>query len=303
MRIIDSETHPINPAGLADCYALDVPWRFPYIPGALPSALPTAREAVAANHYEDHTADLLARMDEHGVDTALIMRGAWPANNADLARLVAEYPDRFVAFAGWDGAFPIGSPPRESAGALQALEEGLKTHGCKGVGEFELGRFVPLPPEQAYLGYVPTWEVCQKYAAPVLFHTGYDGSPVPIPYRNPIYLEPLATEFPEVPLLLAHMGRYDISFFEGALMLARKRRNVYLTTTNSRTEFIERAVEELGAERLIWGSDWSLQHGVLGARKGWDVHAHNLDAVRRARIEDREKELILGENLGNLLGI
>jgi predicted TIM-barrel fold metal-dependent hydrolase len=87
------------------------------------------------------------------------------------------------------------------------------------------------------------------------------------------------------------------------MMLARKNANVYLTTSNTRTDFIERAVAEIGAERLIFGSDWSMQHGILGEQQGFDVYAKNLDAVRNARIDESEKALILGENLAGLLGI
>jgi predicted TIM-barrel fold metal-dependent hydrolase len=126
---------------------------------------------------------------------------------------------------------------------------------------------------------------------------------VPIPYRNPIHFEPLAAEYPDVPIILAHMGKHDTWFFEGALMLARKRDNVYLSTSNTRREFVARAVEEIGAERLIWGSDWSMQHGILGLRQGFDVHAINLDVVRQAGLSEDEQRLILGENLARLLGL
>jgi predicted TIM-barrel fold metal-dependent hydrolase len=76
-----------------------------------------------------------------------------------------------------------------------------------------------------------------------------------------------------------------------------------LTTSNTRREFIERAVEEIGAERLIFGSDWSMQHGIVGGKKGFDVYTHNLAAVLDAKISESEKALILGENLARLLGI
>jgi predicted TIM-barrel fold metal-dependent hydrolase len=116
-------------------------------------------------------------------------------------------------------------------------------------------------------------------------------------------LEPLAFAFPEVPIMVAHMGKYDQTFFEYAMMLARKCTNVYLTTSNTRREFVERAVGEIGAERLIFGSDWSMQHGILGERQGFDVYEKNLDIVRDAAIDDAEKALILGGNLASLIGI
>jgi predicted TIM-barrel fold metal-dependent hydrolase len=282
---------------------MNTKWRYPYIPGALPQIRTVVAESVRAGHFDDLTATLIDRMDRHGVEKAVIMRGAFPARNADLAAIVAKHPDRFAAFAAWDTESPVGNPPRESPKGLEAVERGLTEHGCLGVGEVELSRFAPLSPENAWQGYVPTLEICRKHGKPIMFHTSYDGGKVPMQYKNPIMLEPLAFEFPDVPILVCHMGKYDTTFFEYAMMLARKCQNIYLTTSNTRTAFIERAVEEIGPERLIFGSDWSMQHGILGERNGFDVYEKNLDAIRSARLDEGEKTLILGENLAGLLGI
>jgi predicted TIM-barrel fold metal-dependent hydrolase len=304
MRILDSEAHPLNPSGIDCCYPTQPKWRYPYIPGASANLRNVVAESVRKGAFDNLTKELLERMDRHGVEKTVIMRGNFPARNADLAAIVARHPDRFASFASWDLEIPVGSPPREGPKGLEALERGFTEHGCVGAGEFGLPRFEPLHPEQAWLGYVPTLELCRKHnRKPVMFHTGYDGGKVLSGYKNPIMLEPLAFEFPDVPILVAHMGKYDTTFFEYAMMLARKCSNVYLTTSNAKQEFIERAVEEIGAERLIFGSDWSMQHGILGERQGFDVYEKNLDAVRKARLGEREKALILGENLAALLGI
>ena len=304
MRIIDSEAHVLNPAGIECCYPTSPQWRYPYIPGALPTLRGVVAESVKKGAFDNLTDALLKRMDRHGIEKAVIMRGNYPARNADLAAIVAKHPHRFVSFAGWDLEAPIGNPPRESPKALAALERGFTEHGCKGAGEFGLPRFEPLAPDVAWQGFVATLELCRKHGGkPVMFHTGYDAGRVLSGYKNPIHFEPLEFEFPDVPIMIAHMGKYDLTFFEYAMMLARKCPNIYLTTSNTRTEFIERAVEEIGAERLIFGSDWSMQHGILGEKQGFDVIEKNLTAVRRARISDTEKALILGENLARLIGI
>ena len=303
MRILDSEAHAINPTGIEGCYPMKPQWRYPYIPGPSPSLRGVVADSVAKGRFDDLTDQLLARMDLHGVEKTVIMRGAFPARNADMAGIVKKHPDRFVAFSGWDLESPIGNPPREGPKGLEALERGFTEHGFLGAGEFDLARFMPLPPEQAWQGYVPSMELCRKHKKPIMFHTSYDGGKVPMAYKNPIMLEPLAFEFPDVPILVCHMGKYDVTFFEYAMMLARKNSNVYLTTSNTRQDFIERAVAEIGAERILFGSDWSMQHGILGERQGFDIYGKNLDAVRNARIDEAEKALILGENLAALLGI
>ncbi len=303
MRILDSEAHALNPAGIDCCYPMQPKWRYPYIAAPSPQIRTMIAEAVHAEKYDDYTDVLLDRMNKHEVEKTVIMRGAFPALNADLAAIIAKHPDRFVGFSGWDAEAPVGNPPRESAKGLAALERGFTEHKFLGAGEFELSRFSPYPPEQAYIGYVPSMEVCRRHKKPIMFHTSYDGGKVLMAYKNPINLEPLAFEFPDVPILVCHMGKYDLTFFEYAMMLARKCQNVYLTTSNAKMEHIERAVAEIGPERLIFGSDWSMQHGILGERQGFDVYQENLDAVRKSRLDKSEQSLILGENLAHLLGI
>ncbi|MEP7365923.1 MAG: amidohydrolase, partial [Acidobacteriota bacterium] len=60
--------------------------------------------------------------------------------------------------------------------------------------------------------------------------------------------------------------------------------------SNPTSGFVEMAVRELGAARVIYGSD-------VGGRS----FASQLSKVLSARISDAEKELILGGNLRRLL--
>ena len=303
MRIIDSETHVINPSGIDCCYPMQIKWRWPYIPAPSKNLAAVVAESISQNKFDDISDALIGHMDRYEIDQSVIMRGAFPAKNSELDRIARRHPGRFLVFGSWDLEPVVGDPPHESAAGLEALERGFIDHNCLGAGEFELGRFQPLPPERSYLGFVPTMEICNKHKKPIMFHTGYDGAHAALAYKNPLMLEPLAIDFPDVSIMVAHMGKYDITYFEYAMMLARKCSNIYLTTSNTRTEFITRAVEEIGPERIIFGSDWSMQHGILGIQRGIDVHDRNLRAVREAKIDESEKALILGENLANLLGI
>ncbi len=302
-RIIDSETHPIFPAGLDRCYPMDQPWRFPQVPARLPEAAGIVRDALAEGRFSSIADELLARMDEHGIEKSVVMQGVFPAPNAMLADLVKAHPDRLVAFACWDQHGSLPSAAEEAPAALAALEQGLETGAFRGVGELVLSRFHGLPPDQAYRGYLPTFELCRRYRAVAMFHGGYEGGTHPIPYSNPLYLEPLADAFPDVPLIVAHMGRQDVTFFEAALMLARKYPHVHLTTSLTRPDFVARVVEELGAERVLFGSDWSILLGPRARTKGIDVHACHLELIEAAALSERDRELILGESLARLLDL
>ncbi len=282
---------------------MHIPWRYPFLPPPAPDGPSIVGPALARREFDVIADQLLAHMDKHGIEKTVIMRGLFPALNATLGELVATHPDRFIAFGSWELEPLTGSPPRESDSGLKALEESLQSPAFRGAGEYDLGRFNAVPPEQAYTGFIPTLELCRTYGAPIMFHMCWDPGPIPTKYKDPLMLEPLVQQFPDVNFMIAHMGKYDTTYFESALMLARKFPNVLLTTSTTRMEFVERAVDELGAERIVFGSDWSIQHGILGLEKGYDIYERNLDIVRNARIGDGDKRLILGENLAKLLNI
>jgi predicted TIM-barrel fold metal-dependent hydrolase len=103
--------------------------------------------------------------------------------------------------------------------------------------------------------------------------------------------------------MIGHMGGRYVRHFEAALMLAHRHRNVYLTTPNTLPEFIARAVAEIGAERIIWGSDWAWR-SVKGPAPTTELgHASNLAVLERAGLTPAQKEAILGRTLADLLGI
>ncbi|MEF2072897.1 amidohydrolase family protein [Consotaella aegiceratis] len=63
----------------------------------------------------------------------------------------------------------------------------------------------------------------------------------------------MAERFPDVPLSMAHMG-----FFwsvDRAIAFARQYPNLYLETSRAPIFEIQTAILELGADKVIWGTD------------------------------------------------
>jgi predicted TIM-barrel fold metal-dependent hydrolase len=200
------------------------------------------------------------------------------------------------------------------------MEKGVRDLGFKGIGELILERFSPAAPSDLYVELRPIMDVCRKYRVPVFIHTGYDPVtfrlkrstddanswsylPAPLRYRDPIYLDDVALEYPDVPIIVAHMGGRFLRHFEGALMLAFRHKNVYLTTAGAPSEFIARAAEEVGADRMIWGSDWawrSVKGNTPADRLG---QARNFASLENAQLSAAQKEAIVGKTLASLLGI
>jgi predicted TIM-barrel fold metal-dependent hydrolase len=70
----------------------------------------------------------------------------------------------------------------------------------------------------------------------------------------------IAEEYPRIQFIMAHIGGYQQWFnpLQG-VAVARQYPNVSVETSQVTVKFIERAVKELGAERIIFGSDGPAQ--------------------------------------------
>ena len=107
---------------------------------------------------------------------------------------------------------------------------------------------------------------------------------------HPLAIGALARRFPDVTVLMDHMGYRE--WVSDAIEAARDNPNVYLGTTIAAFEpvTIERAMRELGPERIVYGSNWPNLYSDLA-----------VEAIRRAKFGREAEELILGGNLARIL--
>jgi len=105
---------------------------------------------------------------------------------------------------------------------------------------------------------------------------------------TPLDLAALAGRHPDVPLICGHTG----GDWERGIRAIRSSANVSIGIGGSdpTAGFVEMAVRELGAERIIYGSD-------IGGRS----FASQLAKVRGAEIPEAAKRMILGGNLKRML--
>lgn len=100
------------------------------------------------------------------------------------------------------------------------------------------------------------FEFAARHRALVLAHTGQ-------PYSLPMDFIPMANEFPEMSLILAHLGNCpDPSGPDPTLQVraiqASKKGNVYVDTSSVQSilpGLIEWAVGEIGSDRILYGTD------------------------------------------------
>ena len=71
----------------------------------------------------------------------------------------------------------------------------------------------------------PVYEYCQKRGLPILFHQGTTfPRRAPLKYASPLHLEDVALAYPDLSLIIAHMGH---PWMDETIVLIRKQPNVY----------------------------------------------------------------------------
>ena len=101
----------------------------------------------------------------------------------------------------------------------------------------------------------PLWERAVDYGMPVLFHTGLvmpsaEGRGLQVSSWNmqPLQVEPITREFPELKVILAHLG---VSQNMDAAEMARMRTNVYVDITGEPGGWRER-MKMIGLDHWLW---------------------------------------------------
>lgn len=109
---------------------------------------------------------------------------------------------------------------------------------------------------------------------------------------HPLQIGALCRRFPEVPVIMDHMGYRE--WGHDAIIAAQDNPNLYLGTTIASFEpgFVARAIQELGPERVIYGSNLPALYSDLA-----------VEALRRQKLGRVVEELLFGGNLARLLGM
>lgn len=140
----------------------------------------------------------------------------------------------------------------------------------------------------------PLYAQAESLQIPVMVHTGssvFKGSR--LKYGDPIYLDDVAVDFPELNIILVHSGRGF--WYERAFWLARLHANVYMEVAGLPPQNLLNYFPELErvADKVLFGTDWpGVKHIVA-----------NIEAIRALPITDKAKEKILGGNAAKILGL
>ncbi|MBB1021292.1 amidohydrolase, partial [Dietzia sp. E1] len=155
-------------------------------------------------------------------------------------------PDMAAWLNAWSAEFASRHPdclhtatffPEPTAGAYvrDAVDAGARVFKS----HIQVGEYDPRDPLLD-----PVWGVLSEAQVPTVIHCG--SGPVAGEFTGPEPVAAMLERFPELPLIVAHMGMGEYSDF---LDLAERYENVYLDTTMAFTDFVEETTPFPPAER------------------------------------------------------
>ncbi len=172
--------------------------------------------------------------------------------------------------------------PEYKKESLDEIERAVNEYGMLGI-KLECGCVCTDPQ------YRPILEKAESLALPILQHTWFKATGC-IPGESiPSDIAVSAKTFPNVTLIMAHMG----GDWQRGIKAVRSLSNVLVDTSGSIVDcgMIETAVKELGAGRILFGTD-------LPDIDFWS----NLGKIEGAEISQKQKRSILYENAARLFG-
>jgi hypothetical protein len=213
--------------------------------------------------------DYLRRASEAGISRTVLFaafHSDYAVANREVARIIARQPERFIGFA-------FINPSRDRGRVLNMVREAVQRHGFRGLKVHRHDARI-------------TREVCEvarAFRLPILYDVMGEVSGV----------ELVATEYPEVPFIIPHLGSFaDDWRAQRALLepLARLR-NVFADTSGVRRfDMLEEAVRRAGAHKILFGTDGPWLHPAVELAK-----------VRALRLSPEDEQRVLGGNLLRLI--
>ncbi len=211
-----------------------------------------------------------------------------PANE-EVAELAAAHSDVLIPFASVD-------PARGAAGVRLARRL---------IEEYAVRGFKFHPSVQAFYpndrSAYPLFEVIQEHGLVALFHTGQTGvgagqrggGGIRVKYANPLHLDDVAADFPDMDIVLAHPS---FPWQDEALSVATHKPRVHIDLSGWSPKYfppqLVQYANTLLREKVLFGSDFP----VITPER-W------MSDFERLEIKPEVRPLILKENAARLFGL
>ena len=217
------------------------------------------------------------------------LTGRPPVPNDEVAAFAAENNDFMIAFASVD--------PMRGKEAVDEATRLIKSGSIRG---FKLH-----PPLQQFhandKAAYPFYEVVNQAKLPVLFHTGHSGigtgmrggGGVRLKYGNPMEVDDVAVDFPDMPIILAHPS---FPWQDEAISVCLHKPQVYIDLSGWSPKYFPpiliQYANTLLKRKMLFGSDYPM---ITPDR--W------MSDFAGIPIKDEVRPLILKENAARLFGL
>ena len=222
---------------------------------------------VAGHSYDIPALESL--LDEAGIDRAVLMPPVTykPDNYWMIEQIHSN--SRFIPCALLN--------PQFGDKAVEELELGVREWGIQGLKLMPTKHGFQVARNFAY----PLMAKCTELGIPVSIHS--EGG-----YAHPLAIAALAREFPEVPVIMDHMGyRYWVT---DAIEAAKQVPNIYLATTAvMEPHFIAQAIDNVGVERIVFGSNGPMV-----------IPKMQIEVIKFLQLPPEDEAKILGGTLAEL---
>jgi predicted TIM-barrel fold metal-dependent hydrolase len=240
------------------------------------------RHELAAYYRERKIGCVVFTVDER-------LTGRPPIPNDEIAAFAAENADIMFAFASVD-------PTR----GKDAVNEAKRLIAAGGIRGFKLH-----PPLQQFHAndpaVYPFYEVLNEAKLPVIFHTGHSGIGTGMPggggvrlkYGNPMDIDDVAVDFPDMPIIMAHPS---FPWQDEAISICLHKPQVYIDLSGWSPKYFSPTLVQyantLLKHKVLFGSDYPLI-----APDRW------LADFEKIAVKDEVRPLILKENAMRLFGL
>jgi predicted TIM-barrel fold metal-dependent hydrolase len=217
------------------------------------------------------------------------LTGRRQVTNDEVVRFAADNADIAIAFASLD---PTRGPEavREAKRLIATGHiHGLKLH----------------PPAQQFFAndpiVYPLYDVFAEARLPVLIHTGHSGIGTGVPggggirlkYGNPIAVDDVAVDFPELPIIMAHPS---FPWQDEAISVCLHKPTVYIDLSGWSPKYFSPTLVQyansLLKQKVLFGSDYP-----------WITPDRWLADFEKIAIKDEVRPLVLKENAMRLFGL
>ncbi|MGH7771000.1 MAG: amidohydrolase family protein [Candidatus Binatia bacterium] len=216
--------------------------------------------------------------------------GLIPVPNDHIAGAMRKYPEVFLGFGVID--------PWQGKLALKEIKRCKEELGLHGIGELNPARQHFFPNDTRFY---PLWEEVQRQGLPILFHSGMaaagagtpGGMGTKLKYTQPIHLDDVAADFPELKIISAHPSW---PWGSESLAIARHKSNFYIDLSGWAPKYFSaelvQYVNSIIQDKALFGSDWP----ALSVER-W------MEEFQQLNIKPEVRQKILLENAKKLFGL